>query len=164
MHRPEAILGPFVTPGMTVLDVGPAMGFFTLPLARMVGAGGRVVCVDVQEAMLRSLGRRARAAGLAERLVPRACSATSLSIDDFDGQIDFALAFAVVHEIPDVPTFWGNVARALKPGTACLIAEPRGHVSAQAFAQTLDVARQHSLRNVAVPRIVWCHAAVLRKG
>ena len=33
-------------PGMTVYDVGAHLGFFTLGLARLVGAGGRVVAFD----------------------------------------------------------------------------------------------------------------------
>jgi hypothetical protein len=41
LHNPEEILRPFVATGMTVLDIGSAMGFFTLPLARMVGPNGR---------------------------------------------------------------------------------------------------------------------------
>ena len=47
-ENPDTILGPLVEPGMTVVDVGCAMGFFSLPLARMVGESGRVLCVDVQ--------------------------------------------------------------------------------------------------------------------
>lgn len=44
---------------MTVLDVGSAMGFFSLPMAEMVGPGGKVVCIDVQLKMLQVLRRRA---------------------------------------------------------------------------------------------------------
>jgi len=62
---PAKILGAHVTPGMTVLDVGCATGFFSLPLARLVGPGGRVVCADLQEPLLRALERRARRAGVA---------------------------------------------------------------------------------------------------
>jgi ubiquinone/menaquinone biosynthesis C-methylase UbiE len=53
-QNPNAVLGPYVTRGMTVLDVGCAMGFFTLDLARLVGSNGRVIAVDLQSRMLRS--------------------------------------------------------------------------------------------------------------
>ena len=56
IHDPRRMLGPLVKEGMAVLDVGPARGFFTLPLARMVGPSGKVVCVDVQERMLAAAG------------------------------------------------------------------------------------------------------------
>jgi len=164
VHNPEKILASFVSSGMKVLDVGPGMGFFSLPLARMVGPNGKVVCVDVQEAMLRSLQSRARAARLADRIVARVCKPTSLCLDDLGAGIDFALAFAVVHEIPDVPNFFAEVFRALKPGGRCLFAEPKHVVSAQAFEESLVAARQKGLSEVGRPQILRCHASLLRKN
>ena len=164
IHNPEKILAPFVSAGMTVLDVGPAMGFFTLLMARMVGPGGKVVCVDVQASMLRSLEKRAAAAQLSGRIVARVCAPDSLGLDDFAGRIDFALAFAVVHEIPDASIFFAGVARGLKPGAQCLVAEPKGHVSAGDSEATLAVAGQQAFNTVGRPAITRCHACLLRKA
>jgi ubiquinone/menaquinone biosynthesis C-methylase UbiE len=47
---------------MNVLDVGCGMGFFSLPIARLVGETGRVVCVDLQARMIKCLLRRAKKA------------------------------------------------------------------------------------------------------
>jgi ubiquinone/menaquinone biosynthesis C-methylase UbiE len=47
-QNPHDILLPYVREGMTVLEPGPGMGFFTIELARLVGASGKVVAVDVQ--------------------------------------------------------------------------------------------------------------------
>src|SRR5437867_3779272 len=55
MHNPHTILAPYVNKGMTVLDFGSAMGFFSIPLAQMVGPAGKVICVDMQEKMLERL-------------------------------------------------------------------------------------------------------------
>ncbi|MFY9643515.1 MAG: hypothetical protein WCD20_15720 [Rhodomicrobium sp.] len=44
---PARILSPYVRAGMTVLEPGPGMGFFTLEIARLVGPSGRLVAVDV---------------------------------------------------------------------------------------------------------------------
>ena len=49
------ILSPLVSEGMTVLEPGPGMGFFTLELARLVGPHGRVVSVEMQAKMLEAL-------------------------------------------------------------------------------------------------------------
>ncbi len=38
-ERPETLLGGNVRPGMTVLEPGCGMGYFTLPIARMTGPG-----------------------------------------------------------------------------------------------------------------------------
>jgi ubiquinone/menaquinone biosynthesis C-methylase UbiE len=163
-QKPEQILAGLVTPGMTVLEVGPGMGFFTLPMARMVGPEGRVVAVDVQEAMLRGLRRRAERAGLSERVITRVCPPTSLDVADFAGKVDFALVYAVVHELPNAGHFFAEVAEALKPGAQCLLGEPAGHVSAEAFAVTLETAQRAGLRVVAEPRIRGSRSALLRKG
>lgn len=46
------ILSPNLREAMTVLEPGPGMGFFTLPLARMVGPTRRVMAVDLQPKMI----------------------------------------------------------------------------------------------------------------
>jgi ubiquinone/menaquinone biosynthesis C-methylase UbiE len=115
-QNPEKILRPYVEDGMAAVDIGCAMGFFSLPLARMVGEKGKVVCVDVQEKMLQSLRKRARKAGLAERIIIHLCPQDSLSLNAFERQIDFALAFAVIHEVPDAFNFFCEVSRAVKSG------------------------------------------------
>ncbi len=164
MHDPDKILAPFITARMTVLDIGPGMGFFSLPLARMVGAGGKVICVDVQERMLRALQRRAAAAGLVDRIVTRVCTPVSLCLDDLSGKVDFALVFAVAHEVPDQPAFFGEISGALKPGAFCLVAEPKGHVTLQEFEDSLAIAEQKGLMRCSSPGIAWSRSALLKKG
>ena len=139
-QNPERILQSHVKAGMTILDVGCAMGFFTLPMARLVGDGGQVIAVDLQEKMTRSLRRRARKADLLQRIETRTCSGTSLSIDDLEGRIDFALAFAVLHEMPDIAGALASISRSLRPSGRLLIAEPTGHVSEQEFGRTSAIA------------------------
>lgn len=50
--------------GMTVCDLGCGNGFYSLPLARLVGPAGRVLAVDIQPEMLALLEQREAAAGL----------------------------------------------------------------------------------------------------
>jgi ubiquinone/menaquinone biosynthesis C-methylase UbiE len=163
-ENPGRILGRWVRPGMTVLEVGPAMGFFTLPLARMVGPGGRVVAVDVQEGMIAKLGKRARRAGLEERIDARVCSATSLGVGDLEGGVDVVLAFHVVHEVPDQGELFRDVARALAPGGRVVIEEPKGHVNESQFEETLARAREAGLEVVERPARNPTRAAVLAPG
>lgn len=133
MEDPAKIFAPFVRPGMMVLEPGPGMGFFTLELARLVGPGGRVVAVDLQERMLASLRRRAEKAGVAERIETRRCGPDDLGLGDLAGQIDFAVLFHMLHEVSDQERFLRAVLAALRPGAAVLLVEPGGHVSAGAF-------------------------------
>lgn len=162
-QKPEVILGPHVEAGMTVLDVGCAMGFFSIPMARLVGEQGRVICVDVQERMLRSLVKRAAKAHVSDRIEPRLCPADGLGLDDLEQQIDFVLAFAVVHEVPDPDRFFVEARAALVPGGRLLLAEPGGHVSAEAFDRTLRAAGAAGLSIVERPEISRSHAALLEK-
>jgi ubiquinone/menaquinone biosynthesis C-methylase UbiE len=149
---------------MHVLEVGPGMGFFTLPMARLVGPRGRVTCVDVQEKMLAALMRRARRANLAERIEARACGADSLGVADLALKIDFVLAFAVVHEIGDADRFFREVQSALKPGGRVLFAEPSGHVSEPAFQESLSLAGRNGLRTIDSLKILHSRAAVLERS
>ena len=68
LHSPEKILGPYVAEGMTVLDVGCGMGFFSIGLAKLVGNKGCVIAVDVQQKMLNALEKRAEKAGVLNRI------------------------------------------------------------------------------------------------
>ncbi len=141
-QNPKKLLGQHVTDGMTALDIGCAMGFFSLPLAEMVGAQGKVICVDIQENMIRSLEKRAHKAGLSDRIETRLCGQDSLGLDDVTGKIDFALAVAVVHEVPDAGSFYSEIYGAVKPGGRFLVAEPKGHVSKADFDATVSLAEQ----------------------
>jgi 2-polyprenyl-3-methyl-5-hydroxy-6-metoxy-1,4-benzoquinol methylase len=140
LERPEQVLDGLVRPGMTVLEPGCAMGFFSLPLARLVGPGGRVVCVDVQQKMIDGLRRRARKAGLLDRIETAVCGPTDLGAGQWTGRIDLAIAIHMVHEVSDRAGFLRQVFAALRPGGRLLIVEPKGHVSPAAFDATVAAA------------------------
>ncbi len=52
VHSPERILAPYLKAGQTMLDVGCGMGYFTIPAARLLGEGGRIIAADMQQEML----------------------------------------------------------------------------------------------------------------
>lgn len=162
-QHPAELLRPYVRAGMTVLEPGPGMGFFTLDLARLVGPSGRVVAVDVQRKMLQALKRRAAKAGVAERLDVRLAAPDSLGTADLAGQVDFALAFAMVHELPAGHPFFDELAAVAKPGAQVLLAEPRGHVRAQEFDAEVQAALRAGFVLVESPPIRRSHTALLRK-
>lgn len=158
---PEKILAPFVRQGMFVLEPGCGMGFFTLDLARMVGPTGCVVAVDLQERMLAGLKRRARRAGLADRIEARLAQPDRLGISDLAGRVDVAFALHVVHEVPDAASFFSEIAATLKPDGRLLFVEPRGHVPEKAFAASLSLAVQAGFQVIDRPRIRRDPAALL---
>ena len=147
-QNPSKIISPYIHAGMTVLEVGPGMGFFTLDIASKVGKTGKVIAVDVQPKMLAKLNQRAVQAKLSEQIETRLAQPTSLGLSDLVGKIDFVFAFAVVHELPDLNSFWREVSQCLKPGGRLLIAEPARHVTIEDFDAELNIAMQNGFISV----------------
>jgi len=164
LHDPEKILTPYVHEGMTVLEPGPGMGFFTVELARLVGTSGRVIAVDIQPRMLDGLKRRLAKAGLVGRVDARLAEPNSMGLADLAGRVDFAVAFAVVHEFPENSFFFSEVFQVLKDGACLLLVEPTGHVSATQFETELAEAAKAGLIPAEHPSIRRSHAALLKKG
>jgi ubiquinone/menaquinone biosynthesis C-methylase UbiE len=163
VHSPTRILAGMVEPGQTAADLGCGPGFFTLPLARMVGAEGRVIAVDLQPMMLDIVQSRADRAGLTQRIALQACAVDDLRLEGW-GRVDFALAFAIVHEVPDARWFFAQVAGVLEEGARLLLVEPIGHVGGDAFARTLEIASGAGLRVTSIPRVALSRAALLVRG
>ncbi len=89
--------------------------------------------------------------------------ADRLGLEDLRGAVDFALAFAVVHELPSAEAFFEELHEALKPGAKVLLAEPMGHVSTEEFERTLAAGRAAGLEVESTPEIRRSRAAVLRR-
>ena len=151
-HDPEALFGSSVQPGMRVLDVGCGAGFNTEGLARLVGAEGRVVAVDLQPRMLAMTEQRLRENGLADRV-----DLVEARIDDLglrsQPPFGFAVAFWMVHEVEDLDRFFKQLYDQLEPGAELLISEPKLHVSGKAFERSVQAALQAGFREKGRPTI-----------
>jgi ubiquinone/menaquinone biosynthesis C-methylase UbiE len=130
LQDPEKILEPYVKSGDIAVDIGCGMGYFSIPLARLVGTSGQVIAVDLQKQMLAGLTKRAKQAGLLDRIEIHQCSQTQLGIQS---QVDFVLAFWMVHEVHQLRPFLQQIYKLLKGNGQLLIAEPFIHVSENDF-------------------------------
>jgi 2-polyprenyl-3-methyl-5-hydroxy-6-metoxy-1,4-benzoquinol methylase len=139
VHHPEALLSPYVRPGSTVIDIGPGMGYFSIPLARLVGLAGRVIAIDVQAEMLEALARRARRSGVSERIQLHLASQDSLGNHP---KADFVMAFWMAHEVPNQRAFFTEIFGFLKPEGVFLLVEPILHVRKKSFLQTVQNAKE----------------------
>jgi len=157
-HNPENILAPYVREGDTVLDVGPGMGYFSIPLARIVGDKGKVIAADVQAPMLAALRKRVQKQGLEGHIVLHLCKPDSIGIRD---PIDFALAFWMVHEVPDRNKFFHEIRLLLKPTGKLMLAEPTIHVTRPMFEETLRRAEEVGFVVTENPKISMSRTAVL---
>ena len=163
LHPPEKIVGPYISEGMTLLDFGCAMGYFSLPMAKMAGEKGAVYCVDLQEKMLNSLVKRAKKFGRGERIKPHICSAGAIGLDGLGESIDFALAFHVMHEVPDRDKIFTELFALLKPGSSLLFVEPTGHVNEEKFSEAISAAEAAGFSVADKPVIKNSRAVALKK-
>ena len=157
IHNPDRILAGLVQPGETALDLGCGMGYLSIPLARLVGPGGKVICVDLQEQMLAGVRRRAERAGVADRIRLHRAGTDSLELEE---TADFALAFWMLHEVPAQAVFLAEVIACLKPSGRLLVVEPRLHVGGAAFERSVEVARSIGLEPIASPMVALSRAVL----
>lgn len=160
IHNPEKILRSYINKGDDVLDIGPGMGYFTIPMAKMVGEKGRVIAADIQEKMLLSLQKRADRAGVGKRVVIHLCSPDSLG---FKEKVCFILAFWMVHEVPDKKRFMNDLFSVLEDNGTFLLVEPAIHVTRTTFEATVNLAVQTGFTLCERPGIFASHSALLVK-
>jgi ubiquinone/menaquinone biosynthesis C-methylase UbiE len=160
-QNPAKVLRPFVRPGNTVLDVGCGPGYFTTAMAKLVGENGLVIAADIQEWMLERVRRRVEKAGLLERVRPHLARPDSLDIPS--DRVDFALAFWVVHEVPDKERLFSEILACLVPGGILLLVEPRLHVHAKAFAEIAGTATRVGFVSAGPAPIRFSRAVLLLK-
>jgi ubiquinone/menaquinone biosynthesis C-methylase UbiE len=160
IHNPHKIVGGYVKAGQTALDLGCGPGFFSMAMAELVGEKGKVISVDIQEEMLQMVKNKSKQQGLDSRIILHKAQSDKLGISEM---VDFALAFYMVHEVPDKRSFLNEVASHIKPEGRFLIVEPKGHVSESDFDDTLKVARSAGLKQISAPKILFSRTALLIK-
>jgi ubiquinone/menaquinone biosynthesis C-methylase UbiE len=87
LHKPAKLLGP---------------GLFSIAMAKLVGETGKVIAIDIQAKMLEQLEQKMRKANVTNIVLHKAAP-DSLSSSK---QVDFALAFYMVHEVNDQARFF----------------------------------------------------------
>jgi ubiquinone/menaquinone biosynthesis C-methylase UbiE len=101
-----------VKDGEVIADIGAGSGYFTLRLAKHVGASGRVYAVDISPDMIRHLDTRVRDAGLT--------NVSTILAPPNDPQlpqpVDRFLIVDVWHHIEDQPGYLAKMKKLLKPG------------------------------------------------
>ena len=161
VHNPQKIFAPYVAKGMIVLDVGCGAGFTSLGLAKLVGEEGLVIAADLQSKMLSMVKERAMRAGLSDRIRIHNCSPNRIGLRE---ELDFAVAFFMVHEVPDVRAFLEEICVLLKPGGRFFITEPKIHVGLLAFQQILREAQVIGFEITERPSVRFGQAVLLIKS
>jgi ubiquinone/menaquinone biosynthesis C-methylase UbiE len=111
-----------VRPGMVICDMGCGNGFYSLSLARQVGATGRVLAVDAQPEMLVLLRERAEQAGV-ENITPILGSWHDPRLPA--ASVDLILLVDVYHEFSYPEQMLAAMRQALKPEGLLVLVEYR---------------------------------------
>ncbi len=106
--------------GETVLDVGSGAGFDSFIAGQAVGPGGKVIGVDMTEAMLDKARNTAQQMGLGQ-VEFRYGFAEELPVPD--GSVDVAISNGVINLCPDKYKAFEEVFRTLKPGGRLYLAD-----------------------------------------
>ena len=162
LHNPKNILRSYLSDGMTAADIGCGMGYFTLPMACIVGNNGKVIAVDLQPEMLDGLKRKTDKNGITN-IIPHQCKTDTLALDEWAGKIDFVIVFWMLHEVPDSERLIREVYAALSDRGKLLFVEPKGHVNARDFNKSLEIISSFGFTKTASPKIGFSRAALFEK-
>jgi len=158
IHNPQKIVAPYIQPGSTVIDIGPGMGYFSIPMAKLVGKKGKVIAIDIQEKMLNRLRNRVAKYAIGNQIITHLGEPKHLPIQN---QADFILAFWMVHEVPNQHLFLKQLFDLLKSDGLFLIVEPKFHVSKRQFDLTIQIAKDIGFLVQSSPSIAFSRTALL---
>ncbi|HVW38758.1 MAG TPA: methyltransferase domain-containing protein [Pirellulales bacterium] len=99
-------------PGQVICDMGCGNGYYTLPMAKLVGKTGRVLAVDIQPEMLHLLDLRAKNEQL-ENIEPIQSTVVDPKLPE--GEVDLILLVDVYHEFSHPEPMLAAMRKALKP-------------------------------------------------
>lgn len=162
-QNPEKILKSYIKPGMIIIDYGCAMGYFSIPMARLAGNSGKVYCFDIQEKMLKKLEQRAKKANVGQIVKPVLINSDGTTNNKIKGMADFALLFAVAHEVPDRQKLFTDLHQMMKTDRILLFAEPKGHVTLDEFEKSVGFAEIAGFEQIKSLNIRRSHAVLLKK-
>ncbi len=159
IHNPEKILAAYIREGMKVLDLGCGPGVFSIPMARMVGKRGMVISADLQDGMLQKLCDKIKGTELEKKIQLVKCDKDGINVYD---QVDFILAFYMVHEVPDKFSLFKQLKAVLKDRGQLLLVEPKlFHVSQREFAATVKLAEKNGFKSSQGPQVRFSWSVIL---
>lgn len=152
LQNPRKILKPYISKGMTVLDLGCGPGFFSVEMAKMLDGSGKVIAADLQQGMLDKVSKKIKGTELEQRIELHKCEDTKISVTE---NVDFILVFYMLHEVPDQEGLLAELKSILKPGGKIYIIEPKIHVSKKSFEVMIDKIKSMGFEVINSPKVFF---------
>lgn len=127
---PEKFLTKYLAGGDTAADLGCGPGYFTLPMAKIVGKSGKIHAVDFDRRAIERLAARASRQGYSGTIEGRAASASEINHIE-NGSVDFVLAEGLLCCMKDHAGAVEQIKRILAP-------DGRAYLSVMKFAKKGD--------------------------
>ena len=109
--------------GQTVCDMGCGNGFYTIKMAKLVGAKGKVLAVDIQPEMLEMLDVAAKKAKVDKNIEPILGEFHDPKLPE--GKVDLILCVDVYHEFSHPEQMLAAMRKSLAPGGLLVLVEFR---------------------------------------
>jgi ubiquinone/menaquinone biosynthesis C-methylase UbiE len=139
-QNPEEVVTALgLAPGDQIADLGSGGGYFTFPIAEVVGKTGHVYAVDVDKSLLAYIAKQSEKRGLPQIetvLAPK----DGLGLPD--GSVDLIFLSNVFHHLPDPTDYFRRARPILRDGGRIAVIDfsgdsfPRGHATAADEIQT----------------------------
>jgi ubiquinone/menaquinone biosynthesis C-methylase UbiE len=137
---------------MAVADIGAGSGYYSWRMAKLVGARGTVVAVDVQPEMIQMLQRQMKRRGAAN---VKAVLGTATDPRLPANSLDLALMVDVYHELEYPYEMLAAITRALKPGGRLVFVEFRANDPAVPIKPLHTMTAAQVRREAGVHPLVW---------
>jgi ubiquinone/menaquinone biosynthesis C-methylase UbiE len=126
----EKLVSKYVTPSTMVADLGCGSGYFTLPMAKLIGSTGKVYAVDFDPKAIEHLKKKAANHGYEKVIETHVGSAAEIDFLASDS-VDFVFAHGLLCCMKDHEGAVGQMNRILKP-------EGRAYLSIGKFCRRKD--------------------------
>jgi ubiquinone/menaquinone biosynthesis C-methylase UbiE len=111
---PKKTISRFIRTGTVAADVGCGPGYFTIPMAELIGPTGRVFAVDSDPRSIQAVKAKSSTRGLQNIIETHTASAADMKYIP-DGSIDFVFANGLLCCMTDHEAAVAEIKRILKP-------------------------------------------------
>ncbi len=161
LQNPRKILNPYISKGMTVLDLGCGPGFFSIEIAKILMGSGKVIAADLQEGMLEKLSKKIQGTGLERTIELHKCETGKIGVTE---PVDFVLVFYMIHEVQDQENLLEELKSILKPNGKIYLIEPKFHVSKKSFLATIDKIKSLGFEIIESPKVFFSRTVLVNSS